>query len=122
MRKFLTRLGFVFGFFMLGAIYGAVAHAEQSDSLTYDPAPRAVQCSAAFELMAQAAPSWSSQTPVIEARAAWASHVNTISSDHGAAPREQVNREMALMADALANAPSDLADLAAACVADAPPS
>jgi len=31
-----------------------------------------------------------------------------------------VNREMALMADALANHPDDLADLAAACVADAP--
>jgi len=122
MRKILTRFGFVLGFFLLGAIYGAVAHADSAGTDTYEPAPRAIQCSAAFELMVQAAPAWSAQAPVIKARTAWAQHVNAISTAHNALPNEQVNQEMTLIADALAVDPSHLTDMAASCVADAPPS
>ena len=120
MRKILGRMLFMLTFFWLGTAYGLAAHGESVDE-PIDPAPRAIQCSAAFELMSRAATQWSQQADVIDARLAWADYVNAISTQNGADAGEQVANEMRLLADTLVDDPSGLAALAVRCVADAPP-
>ena len=119
MKKILGRMAFMLTFFWLGTAYGVAAHSEVNDT-EIDPAPRAIQCSAAFELMSRAAVQWSQQADVISARLAWADYVNSISQENGADAGEQVSNEMNLMAATLADHPSELAELAVKCVVDAP--
>lgn len=117
MGKFLARLGFVALTFTLGVTYGIVAHAQMVPDA---PAPRAIECSAAFELMSRAAPRWSSEPAVREARAAWAGHVNVVSRQAGVDARTQVNQEMSRIAEATVSNPQILSALAMQCIADAP--
>ena len=119
MKKILGRMAFMLTFFWLGTAYAVAAHSEGIE-IEIDPAPRAIQCSAAFELMSRAAVQWSQQADVINARLAWAEYVNAISLENGADAGEQVSNEMNLMAETLADAPSELAELAVNCVVDAP--
>ena len=119
MKKILGRMAFMLTFFWLGTAYAVAAHSDSIET-EIDPAPRAIQCSAAFELMSRAAVQWSQQADVIDARLAWAGYVNSISLENGADAGEQVSNEMTLMAETLADDPSDLAQLAVNCVVDAP--
>ena len=119
MKKILGRMVFMLTFFWLGTAYAVAAHSEATEA-DIDPAPRAIQCSAAFELMSRAAVQWSQQTDVMDARLAWAEYVNQIAQDNGADAGEQVSNEMDLLASTLADNPSELAELAVNCVVDAP--
>ncbi len=119
MKKIIARIAFMVTFFWLGTFYAVAAHGESVESQSSD-APRAIQCSAAFELMSRAAVQWSQQTDVVNARLAWANYVNSISLENDADAGEQVANEMSLIADTLADNPSRLAELAVLCVADAP--
>lgn len=119
MRKFLGRTAFMLCFFWLGTAYGIAAHGEDISG-EVDPSPRAIECSAAFELMSLAAPEWSSQSEVMTARLSWAEFVNTVSRNNDSDAHIQVANEMSLMADTLAETPAIITQLAARCVADAP--
>ena len=119
MKRILGRVTFMLAFFWLGTAYGVAAHSEEADSVI-DPAPRAIQCSAAFELMSRAAPQWSEQADVVNARLLWTDYVNALADGNGANAQEQVANEMGFMAESLAEDPSELARLATQCVADAP--
>ena len=119
MKKMIGRMVFMLAFFWLGAAYALAAHSEPRDP-QIEPAPRAIQCSAAFELMSRAATEWSQQSDVVEARMAWANYVNAISLENGADAGEQVENEMHFIAASLVDDPAKVTDLAVACVIDAP--
>lgn len=119
MKKILGRMVFMLTFFWLGTAYALAAHSE-APAVHSDPAPRAIQCSAAFELMSRAATQWSQQEQVVNARLAWAEYVNSISRLNGADAGEQVENEMNVIAASLTEDPSKLSDLAVNCIVDAP--
>ncbi|MEO1029412.1 MAG: hypothetical protein AAFX02_10185 [Pseudomonadota bacterium] len=84
------------------------------------PAPRAIQCAAALELMARAAPSWSAQEAAIDARKVWNQEADILSRVMGRSARKQINQEMNLLAEATVEQPDILSSMALSCVADAP--
>lgn len=119
MKKIIARVMFMVTFFWLGTAYAIAAHGETAETGTV-AAPRAIECSAAFELMNRAAHHWSQHSDVIDARLAWADYVNTVSMQNGVDASEQVANEMSELASSLTDDPSVLAELAVSCVVDAP--
>lgn len=84
------------------------------------PAPRSVQCVAAFELMQRAAPNWATQVSVQHAWTAWSQQAAQLSQTGGVDYGTQVNREMTDLAERLPNEAQLLSSRAMQCVADAP--
>lgn len=102
---------------MLSPLATAQSIAQQAES---QPAPRAIQCAAALELMARAAPSWSSQDAAIEARTVWYQEARVLASVLGHSADKQISQEMTLLAEVAVERPNLLSDMALSCVADAP--
>ena len=88
--------------------------AEQS------PAPRAIQCSAALELMARAAPRWSNQDLVQQARYFWRTEADALARAAGRNTNTEIGQEMGLLAEQAVHDPNALSDRATLCLGDVP--
>jgi len=108
-------LGFGFGFSVSSAQpqAGLIA-ANQS------PAPRAIQCSATLELMARAAPNWSSQTIVQEAHYYWRTEAEQVAQAAGRDASTEIAQEMGLLAEQAVSNTDELASQATLCLSDVP--
>ncbi len=92
---------------------GGIA-AEQS------PAPRAIQCSAALELMARAAPNWSNQLVAQQARYYWRTEADRLAQAAGRNANTEIGQEMGLLAEQAVYNPNALSDQATLCLSDVP--
>lgn len=110
----LTLGGFGFGF--------GVASAQPQHAIAQEraPAPRAIQCSAALELMARAAPSWSSQPVAQEARAIWRGEAERLAQATGRNANTEIGQEMGLLAELAVTDPNALSERATLCIGDTP--
>jgi len=84
------------------------------------PAPRAIQCSATLELMARAAPSWSSQAIAKEARSFWRIEAERLTQAAGRDTNIEISQEMSLQAEQAVNAPNALSERATLCLSEVP--
>lgn len=84
------------------------------------PAPRAIQCSAALELMARAAPSWSNQRIAQDARYFWRAEAERLAQAAGRNTHTEIGQEMGLLAERAVANPNALADQATLCLSDVP--
>lgn len=91
--------------------------AQQAEA---QPAPRAIQCAAALELMARAAPNWSAQNAAVEARSVWNQEARILANVMGHSADKQISQEMTLLAEVAVEQPDLLSSMALSCVADAP--
>lgn len=110
----LAILSFGFGF--------ATGNAQPRSGVAAEdaPAPRAIQCSAAMELMARAAPQWSSAPVAQEARAIWRNEAYQLAASAGRNANTEIGQEMGLLAEQAVTNPDALSQIAAQCVGDAP--
>ena len=113
-KRVLFKSAFCLSAFAAGLAWGAVAEAEISE-----PAPRSVQCSAAFELMQRAAPDWASQHTVQSAREFWRADLGQLAARAGLDAETQIASEMVDMAEASISNPGIITDTAMQCVGDA---
>lgn len=88
--------------------------AEQS------PAPRAIQCSAALELMARAAPRWSQQPIAQEARYYWRTEADRLAQAAGRNANNEIGQEMGLLAEQAVYNPNALSEQATLCLSEVP--
>ena len=88
--------------------------AEQS------PAPRAIQCSAALELMARAAPNWSNQEVAQQARYYWRTEADRLAQAAGRNANTEIGQEMGLLAEQAVYNPNALSEQATLCLSDVP--
>ena len=88
--------------------------AEQS------PAPRAIQCSAALELMARAAPNWSNQLVAQQARYYWRTEADRLAQAAGRNANTEIGQEMGLLAEQAVYNPNALSNQATLCLSDVP--
>ena len=95
-------------------IASAAAYADSA------PAPRSVECIAAFELMERAAPNWTRQTSVQVAWQGWETEAVRLTRRTNVDFGTQINREMTALADRTSSDPNTLSRRAVQCVADAP--
>lgn len=102
---------------LLQAESGWAQTAAQAEA---EPAPRAIQCAAALELMARAAPSWSAQEAAIDARRVWNQEADILARVMGQSKQKQISQEMTLLAEASVEQPDILGSMALSCIADAP--
>jgi len=84
------------------------------------PAPRSVECIAAFELMDRAAPNWTQQASVQVAWQGWEIEAVRLTRRTNVDFGTQINREMTTLADRTSSDPNTLSRRAVQCVADAP--
>lgn len=105
-------MGFGFGF--------SAAQAQNHIPAEQSPAPRAIQCSAALELMARAAPSWSDQVIVQQARYYWRSEAERLAQSAGRNTTTEIGQEMGLMAEQAVSDPNALSTQATLCLSDVP--
>ncbi len=98
------------------------AYAEQRSGVAEEdsPAPYAIQCSAALELMAQAAPSWSSQPVAQDARLIWRNEAHALAARTERDANVEIGQEMGLLAEQAVNSPDTLSRIAAQCLGDVP--
>jgi len=94
------------------------AHAQRWQDQA--PAPRSVECVAAFELMQRAAPDWSRQASVQAAWQGWQTEAIKLSQRAQVDFDTQISREMTALAGLLTLDPNTLSRHALNCVADAP--
>jgi len=109
-----TVAGFGFGFASALAQQPGFIPAEQS------PAPRAIQCSAALELMARAAPRWSAQPVAQEARYFWRGEAQRLAQAAGRDTNTEIGQEMGLLAEQAVSNPDALSNQATLCISDVP--
>lgn len=114
LKRVVFKSAFCLSAFTAGLGWGAMAEAEISE-----PAPRSVQCSAAFELMQRAAPEWSGQYVVQSAREFWRTDLGTLVARAGLDAETQIASEMVDMAEASIANPGVITDTAMQCVGDA---
>lgn len=97
-------------------------HAQPRSGIAAEdtPAPRAIQCSAALELMARAAPRWSSQPIAQEARAIWRNKAYQLAQAAGRNANTEIGQEMGLLAEQAVTNPNALSQIATQCLGDAP--
>lgn len=110
----LALVGFGFGFAFAEAQSGSPLAAEQA------PAPRAIQCSAALELMARAAPSWSAQQVAQQARYVWRQEAQIVAQTTGRDANTEIGQEMGLLAEYAVTNPDALSQIATQCIGDMP--
>lgn len=84
------------------------------------PAPRAIQCSAALELMARAAPNWSNQLVAQEARYFWRGEAERLAQAVGRNTNTEIGQEMGLLAEQAVTNPDALSSQATLCISDVP--
>ena len=87
---------------------------------TEAPAPRSVECIAAFEIMDRAAPSWTRQQSVQTAWQGWEGQALRLMDRANVDFGTQINREMTALAANTDEQPELLSKRALECVADAP--
>lgn len=109
-----TFAGFSFGFASALAQQPGFIPAEQS------PAPRSIQCSAALELMARAAPRWSAQPVAQEARYFWRGEAQRLAQAAGRDTNTEIGQEMGLLAEQAVSNPDALSNRATLCISDVP--
>ena len=116
-HKMKALIAAVFGLALTAPLASAQAQgfgAEQS------PAPRAIQCSAALELMARAAPRWSNQAIAQQARYFWRQQAEQLAGSVGRNPNTEIGQEMGLLAEQAVQNPNALSDQATLCLSDVP--
>lgn len=106
--------GFGFGF------AGATAQPQSFAAQEQAPAPRAIQCSAALELMARAAPNWSTQPLAAEARYFWRGEAERIARAAQRDTNTEIGQEMGLLAEQAVSNPDALSSRATLCITDVP--
>ena len=115
--------------FALAALLGlgltlqaGIASAQPQGLITAEqsPAPRAIQCSAALELMARAAPNWSNQQIAQEARYYWRVEANRLAQSAGRNANTEIGQEMGLLAEQAVYNPNALSEQATLCLSDIP--
>ena len=84
------------------------------------PAPRAIQCSAALELMARAAPNWSNQLVAQQARYYWRTEADRLAQAAGRNANTEIGQEMGLLAEQAVYNPNALSEQATLCISDVP--
>lgn len=87
---------------------------------TEAPAPRSVECIAAFEIMDRAAPSWTKQQSVQTAWQGWEGQALRLMDRANVDFGTQINREMTALAAKTVEQPDLLSKRAIQCVAEAP--
>ena len=112
---------------VLTAIIGLVMTAPVASAQTQNfpsaeqaPAPRAIQCSAALELMARAAPRWSNQAVAQQARYFWRVEAEQLASSVGRNANTEIGQEMGLLAEQAVSNPDALSNQATQCLGDVP--
>lgn len=104
-------------FVAIVAAHSAIAETTPPEA----PAPRSIECIAAFEIMDRAAPNWTQQDSVLTAWQGWEGQalrlVDRANVDFGT----QINREMTSLAASTVEQPELLSERALRCVAEAPP-
>ena len=117
MRRIMFKSAFCVAAFSAGVAWGCVAEASEAASA---PAPQAVTCTAAFDLMDRVAPNWTKEADVIKARTFWRSNLTTLVARTGSDAHTQVSQEMQTLANISASDPGVFSRTAVQCVADAP--
>ncbi len=84
------------------------------------PAPRAIQCSAALELMARAAPRWSQQPIAQQGRYFWRQQAEQLAAAAGRNANTEIGQEMGLLAEQAIENPDALSNQATLCLSDVP--
>lgn len=99
---------------------GASAQSQDLIPAEQAPAPRAIQCSAALELMARAAPRWSNQDLVQQARYFWRTEAEQLARAAGRDTNTEIGQEMGLLAEQAVYNPNALSEQATLCLSDVP--
>ena len=111
------------GLFGLGigiGLQGANAQSQNIAPAEQSPAPRAIQCSAALELMSRAAPRWSDQQIVQQARYFWRNEAERLAQAAGRDTNTEIGQEMGLLAEQAVYNPDALSNQATLCLSDVP--
>ena len=80
----------------------------------------AIQCSAALELMARAAPNWSNQEVAQQARYYWRTEADRLAQAAGRNANTEIGQEMGLLAEQAVYNPNALSEQATLCLSDVP--
>lgn len=102
------------------SLSGAAAQSSSSIPAEQRPAPRAIQCSATLELMARAAPNWSTQAIAQEARIYWRAEAERIAQSTKRNATTEITQEMGLQAEQAVENPNALAEQSTLCLSDVP--
>lgn len=114
--RILAKLLFCAVCFSGGVTYGVMS----AEAQTMEPAPKAVQCSAAFQIMKRVSTRFAEQPHVEEASTAWTNKLVHLAKSENTSAKVQLTREMQVMANAAVEDPTIISDIAMQCIADAP--